>query len=274
MEFKIQEKKGEHHKKYPSEEIEIARKFTQKIYKEFGSFIKAVVMFGSHAKQATHGHAHPTKKSDIDILVITNDVSMALTNEVVEAYKIIMQKHIQKISPKIHLTTLTFTHFWDIVRNGDPLAINILRDGFALLDTGIFDPLQMLLYQGKIRPSWESIWTYQQRAQNSLQNSRWHLVQATIDLYWSVVDAAHAALMKIGEIPPSPSHIADIMDKKMYKTKMIPKKYVTIVRDFHSIAKHILKREIKDIDGVHYDRYYRDAKDFVQVMRKIVEKKD
>ena len=47
------------------------------------------------------------------------------------------------------------------------------------------------------------------RAPITLRNSKWHLNQATIDLYWAVIDATHAALMKLGEIPPSPEHIPD-----------------------------------------------------------------
>ena len=55
---------------------------------------------------------------------------------------------------------MRFTSFWEYIRNGDPVGINILRDGVAIIDTGFFDPLQALLKKGRIRPTSESIWTY------------------------------------------------------------------------------------------------------------------
>jgi uncharacterized protein (UPF0332 family)/predicted nucleotidyltransferase len=278
MKFDIRNKNiNHHHSKYHKNEIDIARDFTKIIYKEFGTFLKSVVLFGSAAKSSNpHPANSPTHKNkkvdDIDILVIVNDLTMSLTPEASETYKIIMEKSIMKVSDKVHLTTLTFTKFWDLIRNGDPVAINILRDGFALIDTGVFEPLQALLYQGKIRPTWESIWSYYSRAPITLENSRWHIRQAVIDLYWAVIDSAHAALMRIGEIPPSPSHVADLMDKSMRKKGLIEKRYVTIMRNFADLSKKIIRHDIKDISGSEYERHYKDAKDFVEVMKRIIDR--
>ena len=63
-------------------------------------------------------------------------------------------------SEKLHITTLKFTSFWEYIRAGDPVGVNILREGMALIDSGFFEPMQQLLIQGKMRPSPEAVWVY------------------------------------------------------------------------------------------------------------------
>ncbi len=182
-----------------------------------------------------------------------------MSPEATQTYRVIMQKIISNISKKIHLTTLKFTNFWDYARNGDPVAINIMRDGVALIDTGFFSPLQTLLYQGRIRPTYESIWAYHNRAGTTVMNSKWHILQATIDLYWACIDSAHAALMKIGEIPPSPEHVPEMMINTMVKKGLVTKRYPTIMKDFYELSKKITHRDIKEIKGRDYDSYLKES---------------
>ena len=266
MDFKLKKKDKPKFHEYSKEDLELARAFAKKAYREFGVFIKSIVLFGSAARREELG------QGDVDVLVVVDDVTYALTAEAVEAYRIIMQNHISEVSERIHLTTMKFTNFWDYARNGDPVAVNILRDGVALIDTGFFDPMQLLLYQGRIRPSHEAVWTYFARAPNTLHNSKWHVMQGTIDLYWAVIDAAHAALMKAGEIPPSPSHVADYLDKLAGKG-LIKKRYAGIMRDFYKVSKDITHRNIKSITGPQYDQLYLKAKDFIDEMRRFIKKK-
>ena len=265
MKFDIARKEHPNLEKYKKEDLDLAYRFANDIYKELGSLIRAVVIFGSAARKTD------TAKSDLDILVIIDDLGISLTREVTEAYRLIVKKTIVKISTRLHIITLRFTSFWDYIRNGDPIGINMLRDGVALIDTGFFDPLQSLLKKGKIRPTQESIWTYYIRSPNTLHNSKWHILQATIDLYWAVVDASHAALMKVGEIPPTPDHVADLLEKKMLRKRLLEAKYVTTMRNFYKLMKMITHREIKEIKGEEFDRYYLEAELFVNRMRKFIE---
>ena len=265
MKFDIPKKEHPNLERYYKEDIDTAYKSANEIYKELGSLIRAVVVFGSTARR--------TKQpgGDIDLLVIIDDLIMSMSPEVVEAYRIIVQNSIVRVSTKLHVTTMRFTSFWEYMRNGDPIAINLLRDGVALIDSGFFDPMQVLLKRGKIRPTQESIWTYYARAPNTLHNSKWHLLQAVIDLYWAVIDSAHAALMKVGEIPPTPEHVADLMEQKLVKRKMLEHKYVLIMRNFYRLMKMVTHREIVEIKGEEFERYYRIAEDFVSRMKRIIE---
>jgi len=265
LEFKIEKRKNENIYKYPTDDVKLVNDFAQKLKAELGDFLIAVVMFGSTVKKTTR------KGSDIDVLVIGDDISFQLTNELIEAYRIITENVIGSVSKKLHVTSMTFTSFWEYVRVGDPVAINILRDGVAMIDTGFFNPLQMLLKQGRIRPSEESIWRYFGRAPKTLTNSRWHLLQATLDLYWSVIDAAHAALMRKGHVPPSPEHAADVLNEKLVKKKLLEAKYVTTMKKFYDLSKQITHREIQHIDGADYDKYLQEANAFVERMKKFIE---
>ncbi|MBI2139422.1 nucleotidyltransferase domain-containing protein [Candidatus Woesearchaeota archaeon] len=264
MRFTLDRKINPNLELYKKTDIDICYRFTADALKEFGKFLKAVVLFGSAARR-TKG-----PNSDLDMLLVVDDLSLNLTEELTEAFRIIVQKLIVKNSPRLHITTLRFSSFWDYLRNGDPVAINILRDGLAMMDSGFFEPMQELLRKGRIRPTEEAIWTYYVRAPNTLHNSKWHLLQATVDLYWAVIDAAHAALMKHGEIPPSPEHVADLMHDKLVKPKLVEEKYVHIMRNFYRLSKMITHRELTEIKGEEFDRYYKEAEDFVQRMKKFI----
>ena len=267
MKFAIKELENPNVKRYNSEELEIAYSFSKKAYKEFGNFIKSLVIFGSAArKEAKPG-------ADVDILVIIDDLSLQLSPEVVETYRIVMEQLIADTSQRLHVTTLKLTAFWDYIRNSDPIGINILRDGYALLDSGFFDPMQALLARGRIRPTEESIWTYFSRAPKTLQNSQWHILQATMDLYWAVIDSAHAALMSLGEIPPSPKHVDDMMREKLVKTKLLHKDYSKTMNKFYLLSKKISHREIVKISGGEYDKLQKEADQFVKAMLNFIERR-
>lgn len=270
MDFRIDERENPHLKHYSEKDLEIARDFAKKAYHEFGTLIKTIVLFGGHAKHKQHHHEKP---NDIDILIVVDDARSILTEQAVETYRVICHKLLSDTSKRIHLTTLKLTNFWDYARNGDPIIVNILRDGIALIDTGIFEPLQILLYQGRIRHSYEAIWAYYSRAPTTIHNAKWHVMQAVVDLYWAVIDAAHAALMKLGEIPPTPAHAADMIREKMVKKGLLSQRYASIMRNFYNISKAIIHREVKEIKGRDFDTYLKDADDFVDAMKRIITSK-
>lgn len=267
MKVDIKKRTNPNIEKYRREDLDTAYTFSAELHKELGTFVRAVVLFGSTARHAE------TASSDVDILVIMDDITMHLSQELVEAYRIIVEKLIAKVSTRLHVTSLRLTSFWDYIRNGDPIGVNILRDGVALIDTGFFEPLQILLKKGRIRPTNEAVWSYFVRAPNSLHNSKWHILQSVIDLYWAVIDAAHAALMKMGETPPSPSHVADILEKSLVKKGLLEKKYVTTMREFYRLSKAISHRQISEIKGADYDKYHQRASKFVERMKKFIDVK-
>jgi len=77
--------------------------------------------------------------------------------------------------------------------------------------------------------------------------------------------------MKEGVIPPSPDHVADLLEEKLVKKKKLEKKYIATMRTFYRIMKMILHRDIKEIKGQQFDLYYKEAENFVNRMKKLIE---
>lgn len=271
MDFTVKRREPIEVKKYPKTEVDVAYDFTRKVHKEFGTFLRCVVLFGSVADRPTYMQTSIKHEGDIDILLVVDDVTYYLSPEVVETYRIVIERTIAETSRRLHVTTLKFTSFWEYVRIGDPIGMNMLRNGIALMDTGFFYPLQLLLHQGRIRPTPEAVNAYFNRAPTTLFNSRWHMLQATMDLYWAVIDAAHAVLMMNGVLPPAPKEVADVLEEKLVKKKILDGKHAKTMRTMYTLSKLILHKKIRDIDGKTYEKYYKEAQDFVEAIKKIVE---
>ena len=268
MQFGIKKKEQKNLSRFLREDIETTRKFASILYKEFGTFIRALVLFGSAVKNPG------MPKRDLDVLIVIDDVRFRFNRELIEAYRIIVARAISDVDPsRLHVQSMKLTSWWEYVRAGDPVAINILRHGLAIIDTGFFDPLQTLLDEGRIRPSEEAIWTYFVLAPSSLSRSKQHLFAATMDCYWAAIDSAHAALMSLGHIPPSPDHVAEMLESVLVGNGHIKHKYAKIMNELYHVFKSIVHRDIKEISGKDYDYYRKISEEFVDEMKKYIEKR-
>lgn len=243
---------------YDEYEVTLARTLAKRLEAELGEFLHSVVLFGSAAKS-------PQTRiydRDIDVLILINDLVQIINPEVVEAYRIIVRNAAAELTSRFHINTMKVTDFWEYVRNGDPLIVNILRDGRPLLDKGVFEPAKAMLQKGLIHPTQENIWTYYLRAPSTITNAKWHVLQGAIDLYWAVIDAAHALLISQGEAPVSPGHVAKLMHRYAKDTR-IDKRHARIVEEFHQLSKGIVRREIAELSGAQYEAYRQRAKSFI-----------
>jgi|SRR3989344_5465476 len=260
MKFSVERKSVPYGPAYTEEDYAVARNFAVRIHNEFGVFIKAVVLFGGQSKTKHLG--------DIDILIVVDNVSLKISPEITETYRIITEKIASETSPRLHITTLRFTSFWEYIRIGDPVGINILRTGVALIDTGFFYPMQMMLHDGRIRPSAEAVAMYNQRCSATLLNSQNHLLQAVVDLYWAAIDSAHAAVMSTGEMPPAPSEMAETIGR-FFVPRKAEKKHVKLMDTLYKLSKEIIHRDVNFIEGKKYDALFSATKDFVKTMKGI-----
>jgi len=252
--------------KKQEEELVTARKYTDALLRELKGFIKAVALFGSGARAM-----QIKEKGDVDILVVFDDLPDRMDPELIRSYLLIAAKIAKKHSHRIHLTHMPLTSFWNYVRIGDPIVINIIRDGIATYDPGFFQPIKALLRRGRIKPSLESIKSYKIRAPASLRSAEWHMLQATIDLYWAVIDAAHAALMHHGLVPVSPDHVAEMIDTMFVKKGTLHKSYATTMKKFFELQDMMHKRTLRTVSGAEYENYFRQATAFVDGMKRIIE---
>ncbi|MDO8556556.1 MAG: hypothetical protein Q7R96_05290 [Nanoarchaeota archaeon] len=267
MDFPIARGEQRNISRYLYEDIQVAQKFGKIVWKEFGNFIRALVLFGSSVKDPGN------PKRDLDVLIIVDDLRFKFTKELVEAYRIVIARAMQDVDPKrLHVQSMKLTAWWEYVRAGDPVAVNMLRYGVAIVDTGFFDPLQALLEQGRIRPTDESVWTYFTLAPAALSRSKEHMLGAVIDLYWAAIDATHAALMTLGEIPPNPDHVAEWLEHRLVGQNHIKSKHAATMRELYKLFKGIVHRDVKDVSGKHYDDLKVKTNDLVNAMKEFIEK--
>lgn len=269
--FSQDKKKNPNPKNYPSLQLkterDIAMDFAVKVYKRFDKIVKSIILFGSAAKQTQ------TLGSDIDIVMIIDDVSLKWDQELIAWYREELDKILQgsPYQKALHINTVKISTWWEDLIRGEPVVINILRYGEALLDyAGFFEPLKYLLLQGKIRPSPEAIYVSLQRAPMNLARSKAAELGVIDGLYWAMVDAAHASLIAINILPPSPEHLAIDLKDNFVGAGKLDMKYVLWYRDLLVFHKKIAHGEIKDLRGADIDLWQDRTKEFIDVMVKLV----
>lgn len=270
VEKKSPQKKADF-KKYPTLDLktehEIALDFATKAYKVFDKSIKSIIIFGSAVKQTQ------TLGSDIDLILLIDDASIRWDQEMIAWYRTELEK-ILRASPyqkELHITTVKLTTWWSDLLRGDPLVLNILRYGEAIIDfAGFFEPLKYLLIEGKIKSTPEAIYSCLQRAPIHLSKSRLAELGAIEGVYWAMVDSAHAALIAANVVPPSPEHIPFELKETFVDTKKLDMKYVSWFRDLHVLHKDIIHGQIKELKAVEIDDWQKKAEEFVGVMAKLV----
>ncbi|MAH47396.1 hypothetical protein CMI37_16350 [Candidatus Pacearchaeota archaeon] len=250
-------------------ERDIAMDFATKLYKEFDQMIKSVVIFGSSAKKIS------TPDSDIDIIVVIDDVAIQWDAELVAHYRDTLASII-KTNPykkSLHINTVKLSTWWQDLMRGDPIIVNILRYGDALIDFGgFFNPLKILLKDGLIKSTPESIYTLLQRAPNHIARARTSMLAAVDGLYWACVDSAHAALITAKIKPASPEQIPEILTNTFVKNNLLNKKFVKHYAELHELAKEIIRGKITEVKGKEIDDLYSKTDEFVGEMANLVDK--
>ena len=248
-------------------ESEIAMDFAVKAYKKFDKIIKSIILFGSTVKQTS------VAGSDIDIILVLDDVSIKWDQELIAWYRQELDKILRKnpYNKSLHINTIKLSTWWEDLMKGDPVIINILRYGEAMIDAaGFFEPLKFLLIKGKIKSTPEAIYNCLQRAPTHILRSKTSELNAIEGLYWAMVDSSHAALIAANILPPSPEHIpVDLRETFVNKGKL-KMKYVLWYRDLLILHKKITHGEIKDLKGVEIDDWQEKTEEFLNIMAKLV----
>lgn len=250
-------------------EREIAADFAGKVYTQFDQMIKSIVLFGSSAKKTM------TPESDIDIIVIIDDVSVKWDSELIAWYREELGKVITSnpYAKALHVNTVKLSTWWDDMMRGDPIVLNILRYGDALIDHGgFFNPLRVLLKEGKIKSTPESIYTLLQRAPGHMTRAKQSMLAVVDGLYWTMVDSAHAALISANVMPSSPEAIPEVLTEQFVKTKKLHKKYVGYYAEIHAVAKEIIHGKLTSVKGKDLDDWFEKADMFLGEMAKLVDK--
>jgi predicted nucleotidyltransferase/uncharacterized protein (UPF0332 family) len=258
-------------KKFPTlalkDEKEIAMDFALKVYERFNKLVKSIILFGSAAK----GKAE--KGSDIDIVIIVDDASIKWDDELVAWYREELGRLIQ-LNPYIrplHVNTVRLITWWEELMRGEPVVINVIRYGEPLVDFGgFFTPLKFLLAEGKIKSTPEAIYNALERVPRHFNRSHVSLFNAIEGIYWAMVDASHALLITVGQIPPSPELIPQYLKEFFVDKKLMPREYAEWMKEIHEFAHKILHGDVKKIDGKEVDEWRARADKFVGDVAKLI----
>ena len=251
-------------------EKEIAMDFAEKVQKKFDRLVKASVLFGSQ----TDSKGGAKADSDIDIILIVDDAAVNWDLELVAWYReelgILISN--QKYAKELHINTVKLTTWWQDMLHGDPVVLNILRYGEALIDYGgFFNPLKALLLNGKVRSTPEAVYAALQRVPNHISRSIASELSAIEGAYWAMVDSAHAALITAGKMPPSPDHIPGLLKETFVDTGMLKMKYIKAMRELYMLHKAIVHRRISNIKGSEIDEWQKMAEEFLIEITKIID---
>jgi len=248
-------------------EHDIAMDFAVKAYKKFDRIIKSIVLFGSQVKQ------NAVAGSDIDIILIIDDAAIQWDQELTAWYRQELDNVLRKnpYQADLHINTVKLSTWWEDLMRGDPVVLNVLRHGEAMIDhAGFFNPLKRLLIMGKIKPTPEAIYSALQRAPLHISRSKLAELNSIEGLYWSMVDSAQAALIAANITPPSPEHIPADLKEAFVNTGKLKAKYVDWYRDLLMLHKKITHGEIKDLKGVEIDAWQEKAEEFLKTMVELV----
>jgi len=249
-------------------ERDIAMDFASKAYKKFETMVKSIVLFGSSAKKVS------TPDSDIDIIIILDDVSVIWDEELIAWYREELGRIVSSnpYIKSLHINTVKLSTWWQDLMRGDPVLINVLRYGDPLIDAGgFFSPLRILLKEGKIRSTPEAIYTLLQRAPNHMARARASELAVIDGLYWACVDSAHAALIAAKIMPASPEHIPEVLSHTFVDSKILKKNFVEDYIQIHSLAKEIIHGKKTEVSGKLIDELTQKTDVFVREMARIVD---
>lgn len=268
---KSKKKSSSGNKNYPKlrTEKDIAMDFATKVQRKFDHLIKATVLFGSQ----TSGDVKPG--SDIDIIIILDDAAITWDMELTAWYREELAKIIssQDYKRDLHVNTIKLTTWWRDLLHGDPVVLNIIRQGQVLIDIGgFFNPLKALMIQGKIHSTPEAVYAALQRSPYHLSRSRIALLSSVEGVYWCMVEAAQAALITLGKLPPSPEHVTKMLHENFVETGVLKSEYVKWYHNIYLLHKQISHGEVKQVKAQDIENWQDRAEQFMKKMVDIIDR--
>jgi uncharacterized protein (UPF0332 family) len=177
---------------------------------------------------------------------------------------------------KLNVQVYLLTDFWDSVKDANPVMFTFIRDGIPIYDRGTFMPWKALLNMGKLKPSPEAIEMFMKSGERTREIVDRRMLDAMVDIYWSIITPSQALLMLAGCPPPAPKHIVKEMEEQfMKKEKMLEKKYILILDKIVKLYKDFEHQKIKTIPGKEVDQLIKDSEEYMKrllELRKQIEK--
>jgi len=248
--------------------LKSSESFKEKIVEMFKGYIKAVIVWGS----ITRGDY--TGKSDVDIYVIFDDTKFPLNKfeEIREKIDKDIFSAASSIDPRLHpQPILALTEFIKGIRYTHPLFFNIIREGYALYDTGFFIPMRKLLEMGEFPVTPEAahsrIDSVPKRVER-VKNVKLYMIAE--DMYYAMLDAAQAVLMYVGVGPPPPKIAAKQLREHLVTPGLLEEEYAKMLEDITDFRKKVEHKELKEISGAEVDEWIKKTEKYVDRFEKLL----
>ncbi|NOZ81998.1 MAG: nucleotidyltransferase domain-containing protein [Candidatus Micrarchaeota archaeon] len=249
--------------------LKSAQEFKKKVLEKFGDYIKAVILFGS----LTRGKGL-TGKSDLDIYLIFDDTKASIKDfqkirsKIDEDIRKIGKEIDPRISPQ---PIIALTEFMSGLRQAHPLFYNIVREGFAIYDTGFFIPMRKLLEWGHFPATPEAVKSRMESVVdriNRVENVK--LIMVAEDLFYVFLEPAQAVLMYLGLPPPPPKLAVSEVRTHLVSNGLLDEKYAKMLEEIIAFRKAVEHKEVKKISGKEVDEWIKKAKEYLEVMKKLL----
>ncbi|MFB6159271.1 MAG: nucleotidyltransferase domain-containing protein [Candidatus Nanohalobium sp.] len=261
------DKMKEMREKSQERRMESAQEFSDKLLDKLGDKVKVVAVWGSVAK-GEHGH-----DSDIDTLVVLDDTK--LQKDVPDDAKKKIRRKVTNLAKetddRITIQYFPFlTEFWDSLRKGEPLAIEAVRNGEAVYDTGIFMPAKRLLERGKISGTQESVKKRlklgaagYKKAEKTMRSSLPHKLEQ------AMANAGQAPIMLSGANPPPKEKVPEKLEEMFVEKDMLEEEFVEKAQEIYDFGDRGEKNP-DEVKGEELEEMMQKTDDFVRRMHKLV----
>ncbi len=244
----------------------VIKKFSKNMLDKYGPYVKAIVAWGSVVRDEFH------HKSDIDVVVLVDDTRGNLNKKIRDEINNFMFSAAKEADVELSPQPIwTITEFMSMIRQCNPLAYNLLKDGMAVYDTGFFLTNKRLFERGQMPLTKEAVENRLESVPKRLrraEHAKMYIVAE--DLYYACLNSLQAVLMYMGRGPPGANHAAETGKKYLVENKLTKEKYIKIIEDIIDFRKKTEHKEVKEIKGEELDKYIERTKEFVEEMKRVL----
>ena len=236
---------------------------------ELKPFIKAIWIYGSVIKR-------PKKTSDIDMLVLVDDTKEGLKIEFLKKVEGMIEgitEKAKKSGLKLHFQPpKLLSHFWELIRHGEPWAITALRELEIIYDDSEYIALlHRLLKKGQLYSSIEKSERLLERAKEKIgENKAIFLEKMPYEILMSMTESAQTVLMYYEKVPPSPKDVVAELKKVFLSKKLIDEQLVNDYDESYELVRKIRRGRLTEFSGKDFDRYFAKAKCFIFAMEDLL----
>ncbi|MBU3904650.1 MAG: hypothetical protein KJ906_00680 [Nanoarchaeota archaeon] len=263
---KYEKKVDPKHEKERQKRINKAKVFASEVVKKYGRAVKTIIIWGS----VLRSEETFSEKSDIDTLIILDDTSIRVGPELRHVIDMDVRKIANKVYKNISVQPCwTLTEFFDQVREQTPLVYSMLREGWAVYDTGFFIPIKKLYALGKMPATSQSALRKLDPAERRMFRAKNAKAMIVFDdIFYAMLESVQGIVAYMGVEPASVRLTPGLMKNLLISKKIIEPKWAKELDDVIKFHKAVEHGTIKDITGVELDNWIKRGDKFVKRMKK------